>query len=312
MALKANKTALFILKIVVSSLLLYLVLSRTGVGNVLALLKSVNLFYFFVAVLFYILAQFLSTLRWRLLLPFTFKMRELFSLYMIGTFFNTLLPGIIGGDAVKGFYLYQATGRGGLSLASIFMDRYLGFSTLIGICVFAYPFGHQYFRGSNIEWILLLVVLVFLAGSFAVFGLQIGKKISILSDFYEYSQTYLRQRKTIIKALLLSLLVQLSVISGVFIISIGMGYHIPFISYLLFLPLIILFSSLPISVSGLGVREGAFVLFFGLIGIKADVATAISLCWFVTVVTAGLIGFVEYLKYKKRKVISSHNQQKED
>ena len=82
---------------------------------------------FVAAILLYLLAQFTSTLRWKLLLPRMLGIRKLFSLYMIGSFFNTFLPGLIGGDAVKGFYLYKETGKGSLTLASIFMDRYIGF-----------------------------------------------------------------------------------------------------------------------------------------------------------------------------------------
>ena len=88
---------------------------------------------------------------------------------MIGAFFNTFLPGIIGGDAVKGFYLYKATGKVGLALASVFMDRYLGFVVLIAICAIAFPFGYQYLHGSNIEWILLAVYSVLYPWKFFIF-----------------------------------------------------------------------------------------------------------------------------------------------
>ncbi len=80
-------------------------------------------------------------------------MRKLFSLYLIGAFFNTVLPGLIGGDAVKAFYLYRATGKGSLSLASIFMDRYIGFVMLIIICTIVFPFGYSYFHNSPVFWI---------------------------------------------------------------------------------------------------------------------------------------------------------------
>jgi len=56
---------------------------------------------------------------------------------------------------------------------------------------------------------------------------------------------------------------------------------------------------IPLSISGLGIREGAFVLFFGLIGVKPEVATAISLSWFITMTTAGIWGLIEYIRYKK-------------
>jgi uncharacterized membrane protein YbhN (UPF0104 family) len=301
LAPKANKIFAFIIKFTVSTALLYIVLSKTGFEQVFSMLKGMSLPVFISVIFLYLLAQFISTLRWKLLLPGVLGVRKLFSLYMIGAFFNTLLPGVIGGDAVKGFYLYQATGRGSLALASIFMDRYLGFVVLIAICTIAFPFGYKYFYGSRIEWLLPLVVLSFIIGSFLVFGLRLGKRIKILSGFYDYFHAYRNQKEVIGKTLLLSVLVQLSGIFSVYILALGIGQHIPFLACLIFVPLIVMFTTLPISISGLGVREGAFVLFLGLIGIKPGVATAISLSWFVAITAGSLLGLIEYIKYKKER-----------
>lgn len=302
MALKANKILFFIFKLTVSSILLYVVLSKTGLEQVFIILRDINIFAFISAIFLYILAQFLSTIRWKLLLPRIFKMRKLFSLYMIGAFFNTLLPGIIGGDAVKAFYLYQATRKSSLALSSIFMDRYIGFAVLIAMGAVAYPFGYRYLQNSKITFLLPIVVLFFIAISFIIFGLRLGKKTRMLSDFYDYSHSYWNQKQVIVKAVILSILIQFAGILAVYCLTIGIGLHIPFIIYMIFLPLIILFTALPISISGIGVREGAFVLFFGLIGIKPEIAAAISLSWFITITAGSLIGIVEYIKYKREQV----------
>jgi uncharacterized membrane protein YbhN (UPF0104 family) len=307
LALKSNRIFTLIIKFAISFAFLYFVLSKTGIGQVFSTLKDMSFPIFISAILLYILAQSISTLRWKLLLPGVLGVRKLFSLYMIGAFFNTLLPGVIGGDTVKGFYLYQAIGKGSLTLASIFMDRYIGFVVLIAICAIAFPFGYKYFQGSRIEWLLPLVMLCFIIASFLIFGLRLGKRIKILSGFYDYFHSYRNQKKVIIKTTLLSVLIQLSGIFAVYILAIGIGQHIPFLACLIFLPLIILFTTLPISISGLGVREGAFVLFFGLIGIKPEVATAISLSWFVTMTVGSLLGLVEYIKYKKERAENLQN-----
>jgi uncharacterized membrane protein YbhN (UPF0104 family) len=307
LALKTNRIFTLIIKFAISFALLYFVLSKTGIEQVFSTLKDMSLPIFISAILLYILAQSISTLRWKLLLPGVLGVRKLFSLYMIGAFFNTLLPGVIGGDTVKGFYLYQAIGKGSLTLASIFMDRYIGFVVLIAICAIAFPFGYKYFQGSRIEWLLPLVMLCFIIASFLIFGLRLGKRIKILSGFYDYFHSYRNQKKVIIKTTLLSVLIQLSGIFAVYILAIGIGQHIPFLACLIFLPLIILFTTLPISISGLGVREGAFVLFFGLIGIKPEIATAISLSWFVTMTIGSLLGLVEYIKYKKERAENLQN-----
>jgi glycosyltransferase 2 family protein len=299
LAPKANKILLVAVKLAISSSLLYFILTKTGIEQVFITLKSVSILSFIAAVALYIVAQITSTIRWKLLLPDGIGIRKVFSLYMIGAFFNTLLPGVIGGDAVKGFYLYQLTGKGSMSLASVFMDRYIGFIGLIIICTLSFPFGYKYFAGSHLEWMLPLVILSFIIASFLIFGLRLGRQMRLLSEFYVYFHAYRNRTRIILQTLGLSIILQFMGILTVYILALGMGQHIPFIAFPIFLPLIILFTMIPVSISGLGVREGAFVLFFGLIGIKPEVSTALSLLWFLTVTTVSLIGLIEYIKYRK-------------
>jgi uncharacterized protein (TIRG00374 family) len=99
--------------------------------------------------------------------------------------------------------------------------------------------------------------------------------------------------------MLLSVIVQLSAILSIYMIALGFKQNIPFTALLIFIPLTVLFSTIPISISGLGIREGAFVVLFSLINIKPEVATAISLSWFLAIVASSLFGLIEYLRYKK-------------
>ena len=274
-------------------------LSKTGLEKVFSTLKDISIPAFICAMLLYLFAQFISSIRWKLFLPHTLGIRKLFSLYLIGSFFNTLLPGIIGGDAVKGFYLYQATRNGGLSIASIFMDRYIGLIVLIIICTLALPFGFGYFHGSRIAWLVPFIALSFIIASFLIFGLRLGQRIKLISNFYHYFHTYRNQKNIIAKSILLSVIVQFAAILSVYVIALGFKQNVPFTALLIFIPLTVLFSTIPISISGLGIREGAFVVLFGLINIKPEVSTAISLSWFLAVVASSLFGLIEYLRYKK-------------
>ncbi|MFH0933161.1 MAG: lysylphosphatidylglycerol synthase domain-containing protein, partial [Nitrospirota bacterium] len=95
-------------------MLISIVLSRAEPEQVFSTLKGMNFSAFISAILLSLFAQFISTVRWKLLLPGTLGIKKLFPLYMIGSFFNTILPGLIGGDAVKAFYLYRAIGRDSL------------------------------------------------------------------------------------------------------------------------------------------------------------------------------------------------------
>lgn len=274
-------------------------MSKTGIERVVSALRNMDLLFFLIAVLIYLFSIFLCSIRWRLLLHEDFSFRRLFSFYLMGSFFNHILPGIIGGDAVKVYYLYKDTGSGGSALASVFMDRYVGFAALMLVGLVAFPFGLSYFRGSYIEWVLPLIILLFVVGSFFIFGLKVGRKIKFLSGFYDYCLMYKGKRDIIVKTFLISLIVQIIIIFAVYFISLGLEANIPLLPFFMFIPIISTVATVPISIAGIGVREASFVLLFGFLGVSPVQATAISFAWFLSFVTGSLPGLVEYLRYKK-------------
>ncbi len=297
---RPNKTIILLIKISVSGGLLYAVISKTGFGRVLSTLKGINVLSFVLAVLIYMVTIYISSIRWRLLLHEKFELKRLVSLYFIGSLFNHLLPGLIGGDAVKAYYLYRDMGRGSSAVASVFMDRYIGFTALMLVGLMAFPFGFSYFRGSYIEWVLPLIVLIFIAGSFFFFGLRIGSRFKPLAGFYDYFAAYKKKKTILIKTLLLSVLIQAIIIFAVYILAGGLGVGVPLLPLFVFIPVIWTIATIPVSISGLGVREASFVLLFGFLGINPVHATAVSFAWFLSVATGSLPGLIEYLRYKKR------------
>jgi uncharacterized protein (TIRG00374 family) len=293
---KLKKTVFFLLKLSVSCGLLYLVLSRAGIGRVVSLIININPWAFASAVLMYVACQFVSSIRWQMLLKDRFSLRRLFPLYLLGSFFNTFLPGLVGGDAVKSYYLYRETGKGTQSLASVFMDRYIGLTSLMAIGLIAFPFGMGYFSGSWVQWMLPAIVFGFLAVSLIVFGLRLGKGIRFLGNFYDYFHFYRKKRPVILKALALSVAAQTVVILSIYVLALGLGQDMPLHMLFIFMPVIATLSSAPVSISGIGIREASSVLLLGTIGVKPDMATAISFAWFLSVATGGLAGIYEYLK----------------
>ncbi len=295
--MKINKTAFFLFKLAVSALSLYIVFSEAGPRQILSMMRRIGPLYFFTACLIYIAAQAISTFRWRLLLPENFTFRKLFSLYMIGAFFNSFLPGLIGGDVVKAYYLNKDAKKLSLTLASIFMDRYFGYAALMVIGIVAYPFAFGYFRAAVYQWIMPLIVCAFIVGSLLFFfALRLGRRFTTMSEFYEYFVTLKSRRGVIAKAVLISLFVQILGFSSVALLASAMGEDIPVFLLFVFLPIIITVTTVPISISGLGVREGAFVLLLGLIGIRPELATSLSLSWFFSGFLGSLPGLAAYIR----------------
>jgi uncharacterized membrane protein YbhN (UPF0104 family) len=296
---KVKKIIFFALKLLVSSTLLYFVLSRAGIGRVLSLLRDINPLSFGIAVLIYLFCQLIGSLRWRLFLVESIPLLRLFRLYLLGSFFNTFLPGLVGGDAVKIYYLYRESGKGTQAMTSVFMDRYIGLCSLMALGIFFYPVALRYLTGTWVQWLLPLIVLCFITGSLLIFGFRFGKRIKFLENIYGYLHSYRRKPGVILKAFILSLAIQLLMILSVYILGLGLGQKIPLLPFLVFFPIIVTVSTVPISISGLGIREAAFVLLLGMLEVKPDIATAISFAWFLSVATGGLAGLYEYLRESK-------------
>ncbi len=318
---KQLKTFLiFILKFAVSAALLYILTSKIGAETIIGYLRLLNPLAFICAVGLYIFSIYISSLRWSLLINQAISKKRLFSMYMIGSFFNTCLPGIIGGDAVKAYYLSREikgiqptepledniaakdNPEGNVTaVASVFMDRYIGVSALMIIGMIAFPFGFGYIDKTSphqfLIWLMPAIFFAFVLASFILFRFKIGASIRFLSSLYQHLDLYKTKRDIIIKGFIYSLIIQISGIISVYILSVGMSFEVPILMLLIFMPVIIVISLLPISISGIGVRELSFAFFLGSAGVPSDVSVALSLSWFFSVVTASLWGFIEYLRF---------------
>ena len=160
-----------VVKVAVSAALLYALFRKTDFNAFLNAVSSVSVFYAALAVLIYFMVQCVSAYRWSLILAkdVSVPYREILSIYFIGMFFNNFLPTIIGGDVVKGYYLYKRVGNGPKVFASIFMDRYSGFAALMAITLVAFVFG--YFAVYAIGGAGLIGVFVLLMGGFVCVSL---------------------------------------------------------------------------------------------------------------------------------------------
>lgn len=295
-----KKILLLLLKFAVSGTLLAYVFRKAGLQNVFAHLREMDPLLFVCSSLVYLLTLYLASVRWGLLLGGGHPVAKLYSLTLIGAFFNNLLPGAIGGDAVKAYYLYKDTGKGGTSIASVFMDRYVGYFGLLCVGVVSGAAAFSDLAAVRMQWIAPLLFLAFLGGSLVVFGMRIGRRFSAVADFYDYFHETLRDRRVITRSFLLSLAVQMLSILMVYLIARGLGQRPSFAALFVFVPLIITVTMVPLSISGLGLRESAFILFFGLVGISPEVSTSISFLWFLSIAAASLIGLVEYVRFTKK------------
>lgn len=307
-----------LVKVCISIAIMYFLLRSQDLDTLWQTFASVNpLAVVFVAVLF-LCTQSISTFRWSVILRKDVKISyfRLLSIYFVGMFFNNFLPTMVGGDLVKGYYLYKYSKKGDIALASIFMDRYSGFAALMCITALALIPGYALIKGTALPGFF-----VFLIGGFAAMSLiiwvgplhswamrildrihfyGINKKID---TFYKVLMGYKSHRDILLKIFGCSVLVQGGIIIGYFVLGSGLGIEVPLGYYFLFIPLTTAISMLPISLSGLGIREGAFIYLFTMVGASKEQAIALSLLWFATCAFVSIIGGVEYVRMGGRKAV---------
>ena len=87
-----------------------------------------------------------------------------------------------------------------------------------------------------------------------------------------------------------ALLYQLSVITVFGLVFRALDLDVPVAAVLAFVPAVLMIQVLPISISGLGVREGAIALFLHPFGVSNAQALASGLLWFGALVVVSMLG----------------------
>lgn len=84
----------------------------------------------------------------------------------------------------------------------------------------------------------------------------------------------------------------------------ALGHNLPFVVNLFIAPLNVLVLTLPITVGGIGVREGAFVLFYGAFGVPAETALLLSFCSLLTLMVGHALGGLIFLAHRQQSVVA--------
>lgn len=292
-----------LLKVCFSLGLLAFLLTQVGWQQTLETLGKARFPYLAAAFVLYLVGIVVRAYRWQILLSglrIDIPLTKLTALYFIGTFFNNILPTGIGGDVVRVYELSKQSKRPIESVGTVLLDRATGLLVLFLIALMALLFSYQSIA-PNVAAVILLLCL----GSWAGLGLvlrrdwlerwgllRIMAKIKQLREIYE--SVYACGLKAIGGALAISLVFNVLLIAVNYLIALSLGVEIPLWYFLLFVPLISFLLVLPISLSGLGVREGGYVYLFAQAGVPAPLALAMSLLFYALNVATGLIGGVLY------------------
>ena len=248
----------------------------------------------------------LSAIRWGVVLggglPGT---RALSRLYFIGWFFSQFLPSSVGGDAARLVGLNRSGVPLGRAGSSIIIERLLGLAALVVFLIIGAAFfpalALRTAEGSSLgipmAWLLIGGGVAVLVGVTALAMLLRHERVrSLMRTTLVLWKEFLESRRRIWIALSLSVLVQGGYILTWAVLAFGLGLEVPLLVHLFFVPAVSLAALLPITVSGLGVREGFTFLVLAPFAVSAADAVAYGLLFYGCSILVGGFGGLVFLR----------------
>jgi hypothetical protein len=253
----------------------------------------------------------LSAYKWQVLLRvdgIVLSIGELLKYYLVGIYFNNFLPTSVGGDTVRGYLVVRSHGKRMAALTSILAERFTGVLGLLVIALAGIVLSPS-LRSS--EWVILLSVALLLGLAVPVLILNRGfQKMagSLLPDrlsgymqhFWSRFHAYFSENHVVWVVSWTSLVFQVAVILVYSISAQAIGLKVPFQILMTIVPLVTLATLLPLSLNGLGIREGGFVFLLGKFGYSSESALLLSLGVYALTLIISLIGAMIFLSMKVR------------
>jgi len=293
--------------------LIWFVFSKIDLTSAWAQARTLEPTMLIVALLLGLFQVWLGAVRWWLVLralKASFTTMQTFIVYYIGVFFAIILPGAVGGDAVR---MWTAR-RSGMSLTasinSVMLERAATVLALVLLVALTQPL--LLARAPNIpgSWVFPVLTVLGFAGILVLASLDrlpaslhhwrvVRGLIHLAGDTRQLFFRPAWGGATLIVAMLGHANLSLQV----YALAVGLGLDVSVIDCLVLVPPVILIMTLPISIAGWGVRETAMVAAFGYVGVETHSALVLSVLFglvcTVTALPGGLVWLLSDIRRQK-------------
>jgi len=282
--------------------------SEEGRKVLLLTLANANIGWLMLAFIYIPIIDFVSTIKWHYLakkLGFGAGLLRLFVFYIVGRFFNLVLPSSIGGDIIRIHLLARENKRYAQAAAVVFVERLTGVITLVALAVFSVFIALEKFDviWLNIAFIIALIGLGILAWViiddrfFKTIERSLGGKNKVLDEilvkslkFKNAINLYRTDSRSIFVAFLYSLLFYLFAILNVWITAMVFQDNASLSSMFIAVPIIMFIMNIPLSVGGIGITEFGYTFVLSLLGFAPEIALSIALLMRLKTLFAAVIG----------------------
>jgi glycosyltransferase 2 family protein len=220
--------------------------------------------------------------------------------YAIGIFSNNFLPTGFGGDPLRAWLIGRSGKPLARALTSVFVDRGAALAALFCIGWIGY-LAAPVSVPRQLETIFFLVsgagLIALIVGVVLLRRRGLGRYVPSAirpwaSEVARTLREYGHNHRLQIQTLGLSLGYQVLSIASLWALSEAIGLDLSPAVLAIVVPIVLLATLAPISVAGLGVREGTYVLLLGDLGVSSSDATLLSLFTVAALALASLPGGV--------------------
>jgi uncharacterized protein (TIRG00374 family) len=298
------------LKIFTSISLMIYVFRSVELDSVVSNITKVDFLFLIMAFFLYVIQILIMTLRWGVvckIFGFEIKFSTLIFYNFIGSFFNQILPSSIGGDAIRVYLIHRLSKQSLKSFLCVFTDRILSliFLILIPLVFFlskskSSELIDSIIRLKIVEISFIITLIAYLIFRFAIKNNIASKLIEQLNKFSKY---FLINKKLSFLIVIGSLANQFV---GVFVfiaLATALKINIDLNTSFIIFPLLLIFSLIPISIGGWGLREAVAIELLVPHGINSTDAASISIIYgliLLVVSLPGAFGVLELTRLKKK------------
>jgi uncharacterized protein (TIRG00374 family) len=283
------------------------------------LLSGTEKEFLFLAPVLLLIGLLFAAIRWRHLLTsleIRQKIRDLYAYYLVGVFYSIFLPGVMGGDIVRiGICAKESNSSIGIITASVFIERVCGLIILFvmgSVVILWLPSDLLWALGDHVTRglpaITALCVILVVAG-FVIFRrfqdkyLAGKKRKGLVKRLVEMLHPVIRlPYSAFLGVIIFSALFQIAEILTCFTIAKALNIPVSLLLFFVIMPIVVIFTMLPVSLGGLGVREGTLVFLLAKVGVLASDAVALSFLIYLNRIAIGAIGGITQVFWKRREV----------
>ncbi len=311
------KFAFLLIKLTITASLCYWLFSSINIESLRINLMQLGALPIVAGVLLHAIVYFLGALRWWQLLTHTHTntpFLKAFPSYYLGVFFNNFLPTGIGGDTVRIMHL-RVRGISTKSLvSSTVVDRVIGLSTVMIMALCGVLISENLGISTHTKSVL---VALFVAG-LLIAGILLSDRsvrfVEALAHKYRHTRfrvwllnivltcySYRTIKSRIAIAYAISVIGQSLIILTYYMLGHGLGIDLSLATYFVAIPAVFLAASLPVSIGGLGVREGTLIGMLIAAGADLQIAINLSLAYLLVLWISSMPGALVILFSRVRK-----------